>query len=131
MPNASLMNAVVSDGDRYLPARAVWERYGVTNMSIYRWVANKDMGFPQPFYIGDLDIGGLKTCAPGRRAVRPSARLSARRDAVRKRPRAPKRNPARREPHGGEAFCSDSSKSDLTHVAPVGKPALQPLWSAK
>ena len=50
--SANLATAAIPDGDRYLPARAVWERYGVTNMSIYRWVANKDMGFPAPFYIG-------------------------------------------------------------------------------
>ena len=38
--------------DSFLPARAVWERYGVTYMSLYRWVNDEDMGFPKPVYIG-------------------------------------------------------------------------------
>jgi predicted DNA-binding transcriptional regulator AlpA len=37
---------------KYLPARQVWERYGVTSMSLHRWVQNPEMGFPQPIYIG-------------------------------------------------------------------------------
>lgn len=49
---ANLAAATITDGDRYLPARAVWERYGVTSMSLYRWLANEAMGFPSPFYIG-------------------------------------------------------------------------------
>lgn len=39
-------------GDGYLPARAVWERYGVTSMTIYRWIASEDLGFPPPIYLG-------------------------------------------------------------------------------
>ena len=41
-----------SDKDGYLPARQVWERYGVTSMSLYRWVRDPAMGFPAPVYIG-------------------------------------------------------------------------------
>jgi hypothetical protein len=29
----------LSDG--FLPARSVWERYGVTSMSLYRWLADE------------------------------------------------------------------------------------------
>jgi predicted DNA-binding transcriptional regulator AlpA len=47
--NMTLLNDA---DDRYLPARAVWERYGVTSMSLYRWLDNEDMDFPRPFYIG-------------------------------------------------------------------------------
>lgn len=36
----------------YLPARKVWERYGVTSMTIARWLDNEDMGFPRPVYLG-------------------------------------------------------------------------------
>ena len=39
-------------GDGYLPARAVWERYGVTAMSLWRWVADPDLSFPKPVYFG-------------------------------------------------------------------------------
>jgi predicted DNA-binding transcriptional regulator AlpA len=36
----------------FLPARAVWERFGVTSMSLHRWVNNQALGFPAPIYIG-------------------------------------------------------------------------------
>ncbi len=36
----------------YLPGRQVWERYGVTAMSLHRWVRDPDMRFPEPIYIG-------------------------------------------------------------------------------
>jgi predicted DNA-binding transcriptional regulator AlpA len=39
-------------GDGFLPARSVWERYGVTAMSLYRWLADEKMAFPRPIYIG-------------------------------------------------------------------------------
>lgn len=38
--------------DTFLPARAVWERFGVTSMSLHRWLANSRMAFPRPVYIG-------------------------------------------------------------------------------
>ena len=36
----------------FLPARAVWERYGVTSMTLWRWTRDPEMGFPRPFYLG-------------------------------------------------------------------------------
>jgi predicted DNA-binding transcriptional regulator AlpA len=42
------------DDDRFLPARAVWERYNVTSMSIWRWLRDADMAFPQPVLFGRL-----------------------------------------------------------------------------
>jgi predicted DNA-binding transcriptional regulator AlpA len=36
----------------FLPARRVWERYGVTAMTLHRWLADERMGFPAPVYIG-------------------------------------------------------------------------------
>jgi predicted DNA-binding transcriptional regulator AlpA len=49
---ADLTNASIPGDDRFLPARAVWERYGVTSMSLYRWLADEQMGFPRPIYFG-------------------------------------------------------------------------------
>jgi len=42
------------DDDRFLPARAVWERYNVTSMSIWRWLRDPAMAFPQPVLFGRL-----------------------------------------------------------------------------
>jgi predicted DNA-binding transcriptional regulator AlpA len=36
----------------YLPAQAVWERYGVSSMTGWRWLHREDMKFPRPVYIG-------------------------------------------------------------------------------
>lgn len=36
----------------YLPARRVWERYGVSQMTLWRWLHDADMGFPRPVYLG-------------------------------------------------------------------------------
>lgn len=42
-----------SSGDeRFLPARRVWERYGVSDMTLHRWVRDDEMGFPAPVYFG-------------------------------------------------------------------------------
>jgi predicted DNA-binding transcriptional regulator AlpA len=38
--------------DTYLPARKVWERYGVTPMSLHRWLRDEKLNFPRPLYIG-------------------------------------------------------------------------------
>lgn len=38
--------------DRFLPARSVWERYGITSMTLWRWARDKEMGFPEPVYFG-------------------------------------------------------------------------------
>ncbi|MDE2466171.1 MAG: DNA-binding protein [Alphaproteobacteria bacterium] len=36
----------------FLPARRVWERYGVTSMTLHRWVNDPAMKFPRPTYFG-------------------------------------------------------------------------------
>ncbi len=36
----------------YLPARRVWERYGITSMTLHRWQRDERLGFPQPVYVG-------------------------------------------------------------------------------
>jgi predicted DNA-binding transcriptional regulator AlpA len=41
-----------TDDDRFLPAAQVFARYGVSSMSVYRWLRNPKLGFPKPVYIG-------------------------------------------------------------------------------
>jgi len=36
----------------FLTARQTWERYGVTQMTLWRWLRNEAMNFPQPVYFG-------------------------------------------------------------------------------
>lgn len=36
----------------FLPARRVWERYGVTSMTLWRWLRDDGLDFPRPVYIG-------------------------------------------------------------------------------
>ena len=38
--------------EQFLPARQVWERYGVTQMSLWRWLRDPELKFPQPIRIG-------------------------------------------------------------------------------
>ena len=38
--------------DSFLPASGVWSRYGVTSMTLHRWLADAEMNFPRPFYLG-------------------------------------------------------------------------------
>ena len=40
------------DADAYVPARAVWERFGITDMSLWRWLRDERMAFPKPVYFG-------------------------------------------------------------------------------
>lgn len=38
--------------DTYLPAPRVWQRYGVSSMTLHRWLRDPKMGFPKPTYFG-------------------------------------------------------------------------------
>lgn len=38
-------------GDLHLPARKVWERYGVSDVTLWRWCHDHDMNFPEPLRI--------------------------------------------------------------------------------
>jgi predicted DNA-binding transcriptional regulator AlpA len=40
------------DKPNYIPARLVWERYLITSMTLWRWLHDTELGFPQPLYIG-------------------------------------------------------------------------------
>jgi hypothetical protein len=35
----------------YLPAKAVQERYGITDRSLDRWLADPEMDFPRPMVV--------------------------------------------------------------------------------
>jgi hypothetical protein len=39
------------EGGPYLPAPKVWGRYGTTDRTLDRWVADPEMGFPKPLII--------------------------------------------------------------------------------
>jgi predicted DNA-binding transcriptional regulator AlpA len=41
-----------AEDDPYLPAARVWGRYGVSAMSLHRWLHDPKMKFPKPLYIG-------------------------------------------------------------------------------
>jgi predicted DNA-binding transcriptional regulator AlpA len=52
------MSARVQKGTRmgshqttYLPAGTVRARYGVSDMSLWRWLRDEEMNFPKPIYI--------------------------------------------------------------------------------
>jgi len=38
--------------DTYLPAAQVLRRYGVSAMSVHRWLRDPKLNFPRPLYIG-------------------------------------------------------------------------------
>ena len=43
--------AVSKSGDDLLPATIARARYGVSDMTIFRWLADPKLGFPQPIRI--------------------------------------------------------------------------------
>jgi predicted DNA-binding transcriptional regulator AlpA len=65
-------NETAADG--YLPARGVWERYGVTSTSLYRWLADEKSDFPHPVYIGRFRYWKIADFSRGRQTVQASAR---------------------------------------------------------
>ena len=40
------------DQTTFLPSAAVRARYGVSDMSLWRWLRNEATGFPKPFRVG-------------------------------------------------------------------------------
>ena len=48
----SVSPAAAEWGGPFLPARKVWERYGVTSMTLHRWLADPRLEFPAPIYLG-------------------------------------------------------------------------------
>jgi predicted DNA-binding transcriptional regulator AlpA len=47
----SIMSTGAGDRDGFLPARKVWERYGITSMTLWRWIQDEKLKFPPPVYI--------------------------------------------------------------------------------
>ena len=45
---------VTDSTEQFLPARQVWNRHGVTSMTLWRWLKNTDLKFPLPMRIGRL-----------------------------------------------------------------------------
>lgn len=41
------------DSERRLPARMVWERFGITGRTLDRWLANESLKFPRPLVINN------------------------------------------------------------------------------
>jgi predicted DNA-binding transcriptional regulator AlpA len=54
MPRQSTPTGGTDGAEQFLPARRVWERYGVTSMTLWRWLKDADLKFPQPMRIGRL-----------------------------------------------------------------------------
>lgn len=42
----------VAGSGGFLPARHVLDRYRISQMTLWRWVADDSMGFPKPVYLG-------------------------------------------------------------------------------
>ena len=42
----------MTTSDNFLPGPAVWRRYGVTSMTLHRWLADESLAFPKPVYLG-------------------------------------------------------------------------------
>jgi predicted DNA-binding transcriptional regulator AlpA len=38
--------------DRFLPARAIWQRYDIVDMTLWRWLRDPRMNFPKPLRFG-------------------------------------------------------------------------------
>ena len=43
----------MQDTKAYLPAAQVRARYGVSDMSLWRWLKNEDLAFPHPIRINN------------------------------------------------------------------------------
>ena len=60
----------------FLPARRVWERYGVTSMTLYRWTTDERLAFPRPMVVGERRfwrIADLESWEVKQTSVRPRA----------------------------------------------------------
>ncbi len=54
------MNIFSPADEIFLPARKTWERYGVSDMTLYRWLRDERMNFPKPVYLGRFRYWKLK-----------------------------------------------------------------------
>jgi predicted DNA-binding transcriptional regulator AlpA len=68
------MQSIMSDtGDanHFLPARKVWERYGITPMTLWRWIHDDKLKFPPPVYIRRFRYWRLSELAAWERSPPP------------------------------------------------------------
>ena len=59
--------------DHFLQANKVWARYGVSSMTLFRWLKDERIGFPAPVYIGRLrfwKLSALETWEANKAAAR-------------------------------------------------------------
>jgi predicted DNA-binding transcriptional regulator AlpA len=59
------------NGDHFLPARKVWERYGITSMTLWRWAHDDKLNFPAPVYIRRFRYWRLGDLIAWERSPRP------------------------------------------------------------
>jgi predicted DNA-binding transcriptional regulator AlpA len=62
--------------ERYLPGPKVAARYDVSDMTLYRWLRDERMQFPQPHYFGRLrfwKLSALTAWERERASARPSS----------------------------------------------------------
>jgi predicted DNA-binding transcriptional regulator AlpA len=85
--------------DTYLRIKAVRKRYGdVSEMTINRWVEDKEMEFPRPDYFGRCRFWKLADLEAWERSPRKEKRpAGAVADTTSTIPAAPKKTPRRRE----------------------------------
>ena len=64
-------------GEHFLPGPRVVARYGVSDMTIYRWIRDERMQFPQPHYFGRLRFWKLSDLMSWelQRASRPALKI--------------------------------------------------------
>ena len=75
-PYASTASAA---DEQFLPASKVWSRYGVTSMSLHRWLRDDRINFPKPIYIGRFRfwrLADLVAWEAGRPAVNSLKKVS-------------------------------------------------------
>jgi predicted DNA-binding transcriptional regulator AlpA len=75
------MSAGTDGADRFLPARQVRTRYGVSDMTLWRWIHDDKLNVPPPIYIGywrlsDLIVWERSLTPRGEPAARASAAQS-------------------------------------------------------
>lgn len=44
--------ADTDEDEKFLPARLVLDRYSISEMSLWRWLHDPEMQFPEPVYLG-------------------------------------------------------------------------------
>jgi predicted DNA-binding transcriptional regulator AlpA len=58
-----------NSAEQFVPARQVRARYGVTSMTLWRWLADDKLAFPKPIYIGRYRYWCLSALVAWERAL--------------------------------------------------------------